>query len=1007
MELDKHIELPGFGGRFPYTIVGTEELHSKFLFRSTNDGDYHHSPYRFRDLDYSYQQWLRNHFVDENDMELFSSDSRLDYTPYAYSHAIVIDLLAGHDSWHDAFNADVDHFVKLYNLWYKLIGDVIPNWVSDTHASSYGASHSELQQIISEMYCDQDYSDLPRPLTSGESLSHQNYNPGYYGGHRSNVFLQILKSTFSVPDYAWPSGIDFYKEENGEDVWTTGLFRRNIFRNTEAASYWKTFPMRYLYIPLPSDTVMYYTYVRSNSYRNNFATHHIGWSNDLNSLAVKRCYTSYGYSSTLNDQEGHMQFYDYHQKNFVNDKQNLGRQYKECLHCRKYFNTHWMTWYKAVGGYSNGSRSRICFMCAMMLTSSYNVDNKCFVTYPNEPTDGTRYGYIGMQDDHYVQYMHGDDLPRARGSRQYQWEMIDDESWQSVDDLDLLPNNVNSLPVDARKFLTWVKESFAHASTDEKTAIVTELRREYIVGYDSEHGSQNNWEDAEGHCINTASTDEAIGSSENEELSTLDYIKWKGLHLPVVKMYAVNDDLVSSVISLRIDSRDDARTFYTYQPGGHRRSSGSEETRTADDGWLVPHNMDPGNMVLEKMNYSFSPNYNYVNYRNGEFRYFPVSGMQPCSPQDACECGLHETSVSHAEDYRWHYRNGLFMGLELELVIRDERLLSESGYNEVIARTLHTFHNDDMGKQLLYAKRDGSLPSGTGVEYITFPMTLEAYQAIPEMFWNLVESNYKAFGLDDVGIHIHFPWASMNLQHAYAMLSALNTLQINPHGLLLYIAQRTTGQWARWDLLQYRDTYNTVAEVAKNRTRADNDKYKGINMQHDHTIELRYFKSNAKSNRILKNLEFLDALYEMTKADVDGQEWDSDRDVPSNSLIDIVAAYSNTSSKYKVDNVHNDAVPFAHYIEHKLVQYVLADGDRYPNLHDFLLGLTANEEPRTFVLSDIGVFDNVEEEPEEEIVETEDYFPTKTAFFVGAERITVQGTTYTVNSTIFMDGEDS
>ena len=70
------------------------------------------------------------------------------------------------------------------------------------------------------------------------------------------------------------------------------------------------------------------------------------------------------------------------------------------------------------------------------------------------------------------------------------------------------------------------------------------------------------------------------------------------------------------------------------------------------------------------------------------------------------------------------------------------------------------------------------------------------------------------------------------------MLSGLNSLQINRHGILYAVAQRGDGQYSRWDLLTFRDAYNVVAEVAKQRTRSDNDKYKSINLQHEQTVEL-------------------------------------------------------------------------------------------------------------------------------------------------------------------------
>ena len=415
---------------------------------------------------------------------------------------------------------------------------------------------------------------------------------------------------------------------------------------------------------------------------------------------------------------------------------------------------------------------------------------------------------------------------------------------------------------------------------------------------------------------------------------------------------------------------------------------------------------------MQKNEYRYTPDYYYVNYEDGGYYNYPIDRqMELYDSRFACPCtqcsadaDYDDEGLSHPQSHQWHNLTGLHMGLELELIARDSRLLSDVPYDQLFERTIEIFHPQDLRNkvedgtptQLLYAKRDGSLPSGSGVEYISQPMTMEAWQAVPDKFWKFVEANYKAFRQEDVGIHIHFPWASMTIGHAYAMLSALNTLQMNPAGVLLHVAQRPTGRWAAWDLLQYRDTYNVVAEVAKNRVRGDSEKYKAINTEHSQTIELRYFNSNAKGPRVLKNLEFVDALYMLTKLDAEtpARAWDSDRDMPTSELIDIVAEYSNTSSKYKLDSVHNDDVPFGHYIEQKIFDFVRRKADRYPHLYDYLSGSTADldNQDSSIELEDIGYWTEVVEETVQEPTIRSRF--NNYCFQTGADSIQLDGTVY-------------
>ena len=93
---------------------------------------------------------------------------------------------------------------------------------------------------------------------------------------------------------------------------------------------------------------------------------------------------------------------------------------------------------------------------------------------------------------------------------------------------------------------------------------------------------------------------------------------------------------------------------------------------------------------------------------------------------------------------------------------------------------------------------------------------------------------------------------------------------------------------------------------------------------------MRYFQSNAKGSRVLKNLEFVDALYELTKRDYQmTQGWNHEDDVPTIGLIEVTE-YGNQSPKYKIDSIHPEEVTFANYIEKKLYEYVLERQDRYP-----------------------------------------------------------------------------
>ena len=271
------------------------------------------------------------------------------------------------------------------------------------------------------------------------------------------------------------------------------------------------------------------------------------------------------------------------------------------------------------------------------------------------------------------------------------------------------------------------------------------------------------------------------------------------------------------------------------------------------------------------------------------------------------------------------------------------------GYKQIFERTIQTFHPqhyadrvEELAPQLLYAKYDGSLPSNSGVEYISQPMSMKAWQQVPSLFWHTVNQTYKAFSVGGVGIHIHIPWAAFTEIQAYVFLSTLTALQENRNGLLRRVAQRASNNWTAWDELEYSNVPNTIAQVVKSREAENSSKYQGINLLHDNTIELRYFNSNAKGGRVLKNLEFVQMMYDYALALTDGYDWDASEDeIPPSDIISLVEEFRNTvvncpqsTKDMIVDDV--DDVHTVLNIEWKLMQFLLDNTDKYPNLHGYL-----------------------------------------------------------------------
>jgi hypothetical protein len=80
------------------------------------------------------------------------------------------------------------------------------------------------------------------------------------------------------------------------------------------------------------------------------------------------------------------------------------------------------------------------------------------------------------------------------------------------------------------------------------------------------------------------------------------------------------------------------------------------------------------------------------------------------------------------------------------------------------------------------------------------------------------------------------------------------------------VGQRQDSSYAHWNY-QYRDRMNMgdgLPSLVKGKS-ANGDRYVAINFQNHATVELRYFKGNILKAAILKNIEFVQSMYDYTK----------------------------------------------------------------------------------------------------------------------------------------------
>lgn len=225
---------------------------------------------------------------------------------------------------------------------------------------------------------------------------------------------------------------------------------------------------------------------------------------------------------------------------------------------------------------------------------------------------------------------------------------------------------------------------------------------------------------------------------------------------------------------------------------------------------------------------------------------------------------------------------GIPMGMELEVERRmshqddgeNIRYINKDAMWKYYIDRFDEYTNDvtegvvDTPVQFFIAKEDGSLSNG--VEFVSQPMTLGMWSKIPLRFDDLT-GDYAAYHRRSTGLHIHIPKGAFNDSHLHRWMHFMKALGETPvshrrlTNVLSLIGQREFNNWARFIMPEFRNVKSSLAQVAIDRVNHDGGRYKFLNFLPSATIELRFFKANMQTERILKNLEFVDAGYCFTR----------------------------------------------------------------------------------------------------------------------------------------------
>lgn len=211
----------------------------------------------------------------------------------------------------------------------------------------------------------------------------------------------------------------------------------------------------------------------------------------------------------------------------------------------------------------------------------------------------------------------------------------------------------------------------------------------------------------------------------------------------------------------------------------------------------------------------------------------------------------------------------LNMGVEHEMEFPSSRAVSD-------ALTVVGRYNAELGRPF-YCKSDGSISNG--FEMVSHPFTPDWFeQFYPfDMLDELKElgaSPKNSYGQDSAGIHVHISRDSFTTLHMYKFLHFHYMIA----GDLCKLVAGRESHWARFDAEvgvgsslkrkpngDYERSYAKSMREVASKKKKNSDRYVAVNMRNDATVELRYFRSTAKKERLKAYIQFVVAVWHYTK----------------------------------------------------------------------------------------------------------------------------------------------
>ena len=169
----------------------------------------------------------------------------------------------------------------------------------------------------------------------------------------------------------------------------------------------------------------------------------------------------------------------------------------------------------------------------------------------------------------------------------------------------------------------------------------------------------------------------------------------------------------------------------------------------------------------------------------------------------------------------------------------------------------------------LYNTRDGSLDCG--IEIHTHAMSYEAMQNVNwQPFAEIQKNGCKSYRTTTAGLHVHLSRNAFTLFHWLRFVSFFYKNMGLTNAIMRRRNYQNLNRYARFDSREIAHLRRAVKRAKRNggniKTLSMNsDKSRAFNYNHGETFELRFFGGSLNERKFKAKIEFLQAVYELTK----------------------------------------------------------------------------------------------------------------------------------------------